>query len=148
MMRVVVCGYLMIMQLAGPLACCCAATRVATPVSASATADDSEPAPVHCCCQDCQPVKDAPNEPSDKPPSPEQPRCPCQQAPLRAAIALSSDSGKQLQRELSSEPVAILSFLPADPHLNPGMACTAPTGCVLPFLTTADLLHVLHILRC
>jgi hypothetical protein len=151
MFRIAVATYLMMAQAAGSLLCCCTASRLAALPSlpAAATAGQSAPNLPTCCHKTSAGERRLPQKSPGKP-QPGRPGCPCQQDdPGKSAITLGTEAGKHLQqRPLSHAPVGVLScFVPDCPLLTAGSPRFHGTS-VLPFLTTDDILHALHILRC
>jgi hypothetical protein len=155
MVRVGVSIYLILTTLAGPWLCCCTTTRLrAAATSASAAERHLPTSPVHqsCCCHhkattpDNESGRKAPKERS----SPDR-SCPCHQR--QSNLVSLQTSGARLAQDLlaahASQPLlAPVAALPAAGLLHGGGRCTLGTACDLPFLTTQDVLHSLHILRC
>lgn len=155
-MRVVVALYLVIVTAAGPWACCCTFARLTARVAPIASNDQSPtPKPQSCCHH--QPQRgndqDSANQPTPKPHGPLSSDCPCKQGGecTSHALALPHDESRDgTMRALTGEFASALSGTQAVHHVP------TPHG-VLPssreyaggsFLSTDDLLHVLHMLRC
>ena len=151
MVRVIGATCLMIVQLAGPLLCCCMTPRPAvSALHRSAAGPEVLPASDHSCC-DHHTSKDDRQTPN-APQSPDRPGCPCKQdtAQTAGALATDSDSVKQVQlRQLPQDLAVAPSALPADVASSSVGICAAPRERqALPFLSADDILNVLHILRC
>lgn len=155
MFRIAVATYLMAVTLAGPWLCCCTTTRLAALLPAPPPGERPSSSPPRGCCGHHPTSGDqgrAPGKAPERSKHPGGPGCPCQHDLSRTALpfAPESDSVKYLaQRHPSLDVPAFLPLLKADPGLLcGGCSLTPPDGPALPFLTTEDLLDVLHILRC
>lgn len=146
MSRIAVVAYLMVATVVGPWACCCSPARLAfldpTP-RALATAAPS------CCHSAQQPSNQAPTESPEKR-QPVRPGCPCQGESLSSiSLTVSTEVSRLIGPELTVW-IADLASGPAVSNILltlPGLALSG-AGAHLPFLTTDDLLNVLHMLRC
>jgi hypothetical protein len=143
MLRSAVAAFLMMAQAAGSLPCCCTASRL------PATARPSTPNLPACCHKASAPEQRLPQESPGKP-QPGRPPCPCRQAPSgNSAIALGTEAGKHFQqRQLSQAPAGMVSLFVLDGSLPTSGSLRLDAASALPFLTTDDILHALHILRC
>lgn len=155
-MRVVVALYLVIVTAAGPWACCCTFTRLTAKV-ASANAGAPTSSTTHSCCKKHQVPNRSEGSSEDKAPSrPNHPLghdCPCKQSGECASTAFAptqDESRDGAMRALAGEFDATVGYLHPS-HLAPTPHAVWPSSWVRhdgSFLSTEDLLHVLHILRC
>lgn len=155
-MRLVLALYLVIVTAAGPWACCCTFTRLTAKV-ASANVVSLPSSNTHSCCKKHQAPGRSEGGPGGK--APAQPTnpfggdCPCKQSGecVSAALAITHDESRDgAMRALTGEFDAISGGLLAS-HLAPTPHAVWPLSWGRhdgSLLSTDDLLHVLHILRC
>ncbi len=151
MLRIAVATYLMLVTVAGPWLCCCSPARLSALFSKPSTETSSAPARPPCCSHHADPCPE--NDPGSTPAQPQPTRapCPCQDRPDGSALVSPplSEETRQILADDSEAPGDLFS-LPAFHHeLVLGFrlpVARAPDA--LPFLTTDDILHALHILRC
>src|SRR5687767_12392111 len=161
MLRGVLAIYLAFQSAVGPCAGCCLAARLLASASHCPTTSDCPPASsCGCCspvntasggCQRCAPTGQQPAAPSRCPaPGPSCPSCPCDEPSTccGALIVKAEQSGLSLLRWL-------LDAAPGPAWLDgsaapaaPALVADARTAPALPFLSTSDLLHAHHRLRC
>jgi len=144
MFRFVVATILMLTQLAGPLACCCASGRLTAILSPSPSAVRNKAEAAPSCCKHHAPPGDDRRAPADQPPH-ERPSCPCAGHWSQAAVVPADSEARQqhLDPFSSAQPAATAERLSFLPELR------SPVEQVpLPFVTADDLLRSLHILRC
>jgi hypothetical protein len=148
MLRVVV-AYLMIVMAAGPWLCCCTATRLTARLLSPA--GQSARLPVVPCCQSSKADEGQPASTSQSscPQAPATPDCPCKQGSSNevAALPIGGDEFGGTSDRLAAGAWLLAPCQHA--HLVPEVASPAGAdGISLPFLSTHDLLHILHIMRC
>ncbi|MFO0842316.1 MAG: hypothetical protein U0797_07930 [Gemmataceae bacterium] len=152
-MRFVVALYLVIVTAAGPWACCCTFARLTARLSA-ATPHDHVTAKAHSCCKPQGQERagaDPASEPARQRHGPLSPDCPCKQGSecSSQALALTHDESRSdTLRALAAEFVSPsggsqLSQPAPAPHAVLPPSWAHPGG-----LSTDDLLHVLHMMRC
>jgi hypothetical protein len=151
MFRAAVMTCLMLVQLAGPLLCCCTTSRAAaSPGPASPAQPDRPLGGKHSCCGGH--AGDTSPRPAPESPKPADDRrdCPCPQSPARTAAVLSafSEVTEQLQeRQPHRAHLVLLSVTPA--ARTDHRSFLPPGECPSSFFLTADdILRALHILRC
>ena len=145
MFRVAVATVLMLLQLAGPLACCCVSGHLTATLSRSSDTLGSHKAKATpSCCGHRAPAEQNQPAPADHRPN-ERPSCPCCEHSSKVAIVPADTEAPQLQlNPLSSAlPADTADRLPALPDYR-----SAAEHVLLPFVTADDLLRSLHILRC
>lgn len=150
MIRIVAVALLMLVQLAGPSVCCCAFGRLPTPAPGVPSSVTSSVTPSgHECCGHHSP-KSADEHGPKTPKSPDDSPCPCQQGSGKAGAVLTSDSdATKVLRHFSEDQFTVLSYLV--PVAGISLARPAqlmPNAVGSRFLTTDDILHACHILRC
>jgi hypothetical protein len=158
MFRIGLSIYLMLATLPGPWLCCCSPEHLLLAIRQRFSAQPQQPSPHHqhdACCHK-QPARAGKPQPACPQHSgnnrrPDQP-CPYRDCGSWPTVLFSggSEAGKHpLLRHASF--VSLLFFqAPAPPLVLatlPGFAGSGPPV-DLPFLTTGDLLHRLHMLRC
>jgi hypothetical protein len=152
MIRVVVALYLMAVTALGPWLCCCTATRLTARFFSKANSA-AQPAPLPappCCCHHGQADKGQPDS-TDHPGCPQTPGCPCKQGPSNevAALPTGADEPVETSYRLAAGERLPVPCLHAHDLLAPEVASPATRDATsLPFLSTHDLLRVLHIMRC
>jgi hypothetical protein len=147
MFRVAVATYLMLVQFAGPLLCCCSTPRAA-PSAAQAPAAQPSPSG-HSCCGSHATKADRQHAPAGPQPC-ERRDCPCQQGSDRLAVlpAQAAEAVKQLQQRDVAPVLLAPSALSVDGCPLPGALQASEAPRAFPFLTADDILRALHILRC
>lgn len=153
MVRIGLSVYLMLATLAGPSLCCCTSTRLVASLLHAREAGQPKPS----CCQHHRPGgagdqhTDRKKSPQDHE-QPEHPTCPCQENRFEPVALLSPDpaSAKQVQsRSLCSSLTDVIGMLPVTALLSVESTPPIPRErLALSFVTTHDLLHALHMLRC
>ena len=141
--------------LLGPSVCCCSPcyavscspTTNSSAKSACCCAPEAEPIShtESCCSQQC-PVP--PNEPAPQPCPADD--CPCQPSFEAVPVVVEPSSNEQFAHVLRvlAETPSVLAFWVAPLTLVPDDSPPPTSLRDLPFVTTSDLLHVFHILRC
>lgn len=153
MVRIGLSLYLMLAAAVGPWLCCCTTQRLLAPLFAPSTKQASHAG----CCEDHQTAKSSQkhraseHRPGDQDP-PDRPSCPCQEEGSRQVTLAdpASEAAKQFQSRYSAQGAfELLAVAPTALCLSAeGAPQTSGEGVRLPFLSTEDILHALHILRC
>lgn len=151
MVRIGLSLYLMLAAVAGPWFCCCTTERLvellALPTKQSAHS--------RCCTQHQHPTSQqhrGPEQHPGKPGQPGDPSCPCKEDASQPVVLATTDSdlAKQLQSRYSCQGLTeLLPHVLAHFSLSPESDVRASAkGVALPFLSSHDILHAMHILRC
>ncbi len=148
MLRIAVVHYLVAVILAGPWLCCCTVARVAASATEAQSPVEQPPADSCCCCRQEAENEPGPEEGPAQPRPPDRQKCPCHQG-SSGALAPAVDAAKASHlRHAVDGPGELLLFVEDDRAPNAVPALAARKHRVLPFLTSSDILHALHILRC
>ena len=149
MFRLVVIHQLVLSLLVGPMLCCCTVARVGhdgNPTSQTTTPAD--PVKSHSCCGHGQKPSERSSQKSggERPDSPT--KCPCKDAPAKAATVTKATPGSA--DSMGHLSVGVATLVPrAKFDARCGMArLSARFECRSSSLSTVDLLYAHHNLRC
>jgi hypothetical protein len=153
MVRIGLSVYLMLATLAGPSLCCCTTTRLVASLTHAREAGQPKPSCFQHHHQDgAGDYHTSRKKSPQNQERPGQPACPCQETRFEPVALLSPDaeSAKQVpSRFLCCSLSDVFGTLPVTALLS--VASTPPIPrerLALPFVTSHDLLHALHLLRC
>ena len=140
MIRIGLSLYLALVMLAGPWFCCCTTLRL---LNALVPTPEEESAPPCSCCQNHQETshdqqKDVPEEPT----------CSCHDEHFNWALISASRSLLPMMMEPTDKPGENPYLFSVPIGSLPLVSSARQDPPILPFVTTDDLLHHLHILRC
>ena len=155
MIRIGLCFYLVLMMLAGPALCCCTTQRLMAEFAG--VTDGKKPAQsprIQTCCHQKTSVgrQHGLEQRSNKQDSPLPSPCPCREQGSQFMLQLSADAESTQQlltKHFLSGLIKFLAVLPGSTSLSLQSDLEMlDEASALPFLSTKDILHTLHILRC
>jgi hypothetical protein len=154
MVRISLCLYLVLVMLAGPALCCCTSQRLVAEFAAASGGKKPRQSPAHSCCSRQATENQHHESPRDsgKRDQPNRSPCPCKEQGSHS-IPLLSGEAEAIQQLLAKQSLQALTPVLTVPAISDALFPQGNSGMfgeasALPFLSTEDILHTLHILRC